>query len=223
MKEYKEIYRQISLFDGIERNDLNKMLSCLDVHIRKYRRGEMIFQEGDSARYIGIVLTGTVQIVRDDYYGNRSIIATIYPTQLFAEAFPCANVSILPIGVYANRDTAVMLLDSKKILKTCSNACQFHHSLIYNLLQNVAKKNLLLNQKIQFTSKKTTKEKLMAFLMAQAKEKGSHEFTIDYDRQTLADYLGVERSAMCAELGKLRDEGYLQVDKKHFRILKSFE
>ena len=100
-----------------------------------------------------------------------------------------------------------MLLDCRRILGICSNGCAFHSTLIRNLLRNVAEKNLLLNQKIELTSKKTTKEKLMAYLLLQAKEHGSNSFTIPCDRQSLADYLGIERSAMSAEIGKLKKAG----------------
>ena len=223
MKRYEELYDRIPLFEGIEKENLKRMLKCLEIHIMEFGRGEMIFHEGDPAVYIGVVLTGSVQIVRDDYYGNRSIIATIPALQLFAEAFPCAKISALPIGVCADTDTTVMLIDCKKILQPCCNVCEFHHTLIYNLLQNVSRKNLLLNQKIEITSKKTTKDKLMTFLLVQAKQKGSNAFTIDYDRQTLADYLGGERSAMSAEIGKLQEEGYIEVNRRFFRILREWE
>lgn len=222
MKHYEELFDRIPLFAGIEKENLKSMLKCLEIHIREFRRGDMIFHEGDPAVYIGVVLSGNVQIVRDDYYGNRSIIATIPSLQLFAEAFPCARVSTLPIGVCAGTDTTVMLIDCKKILQPSCKACEFHNILIYNLLQNVSQKNLLLNQKIEITSKKTTKDKLMTFLLAQAKQKGSNAFAIDYDRQALADYLGVERSAMSAQIGKLQEEGYLEVSRRFFRILKEW-
>lgn len=220
MKSYEEILTKIPLFEGISREDLQTMLQCLKVQKKSYRKGEMIFREGDSADMVGVVLKGCVQIVRDDYYGNRSILATITPPQMFGEAFSCSSVKFFPVGVYAREDTTVMLLDCRRILGICSNGCAFHSTLIRNLLRNVAEKNLLLNQKIELTSKKTTKEKLMAYLLLQAKEHGSNSFTIPCDRQSLADYLGVERSAMSAEIGKLRDEGYIEVDRRYFRILK---
>ncbi len=217
----ENIFEKIPLFYGIDKCDMESALECFNVSIRKYSRGTMIFNEGDLAQYIGVVLEGTVQVVRDDYYGNRSVIAAINPTQLFAEAFVCAGVSVLPVSVYADTDAVVMLLDCKKLLETCSNDCVFHNILIHNLLREVAGKNLLLNQKIEFISKKTTKDKLLAFLLATAKRKKSSEFTIDYDRQTLADYLGVDRSAMSTEIGRLRDEGYIEVNRRHFKILKN--
>lgn len=218
--EYEKL-KGVPLFDGIKQMDLQAMLKCLDVRVKSYKRGEMIFREGDDAEFVGLVLSGSVQIVRDDYYGNRSIMATVKEKQMFGETFSCSDMKQLPVSVYANVDTVVMLMDVRRIIRTCSSACIFHSTLIHNLLRNVVEKNLMLNQKIEFTSRKTTKEKIMAYLLAKAKECGSDSFTIEYDRQSLADYLGVERSAMSAEIGKLKREGYIEVQKSHFRILKN--
>ena len=112
-----------------------------------------------------------------------------------------------------------MLIDCRRITTSCTNACGFHNAMIYNLLQAVAKKNLEFHQKLAITAKRTTREKLMAYLLSQAKGAGSREFTISYDRQALADYLGVERSAMSAELSKLQKEGVLETTRSHFRLL----
>lgn len=199
------------------------MIKCFDVSVKKYGKGTMIFSEGDAAQYIGVVLEGSVQIVRGDYYGNRSVIAVINPVQIFAEAFSCADVKEFPVGVYADTDAAVMLLDCRKLFKTCAGDCGFYNILLHNLLREMAQKNILLNQKIELISKKTTKEKLLAFLLAEAKRRGSSEFTINCGRQTLADYLGVDRSTMSAEIGKLRKEGYIEVNRRCFKILKNPE
>lgn len=219
-KYIEDYFEKIPLFYGIDKKDMDSVLKCFHVSVRKYSRGMMIFNEGDKAQYIGVVLEGSVQIVRDDYYGNRSIIAVITPVQIFAEVFSCAEVPELPVGVYADTDTVVMLLDGQKLLKSEGSGCKFYDILMRNLLKEIAQKNLLLNQKIELVSKKTTKEKLLAFLLAEAKRRGSNEFIIDYDRQMLADYLGAERSAMSAEIGKLRDEGYIEVNRRYFKILK---
>ena len=126
----------------------------------------------------------------------------------------------MPISGYAAADSRVLLLSARKMLTVCTNACGFHNRLVKNLLQVVAGKNLLLSRKIQFMSRKTTREKLMAYLLDQAKLHGSAEFTIALDRQALADYLGVERSAMSAELSKLRRDGVLESTGSRFCLLK---
>jgi CRP-like cAMP-binding protein len=118
----------------------------------------------------------------------------------------------MPVSVIAIKDSNVLLLDCKRVLTSCSGSCHFHSLLLKNLLQEMAQKNLALSQKIRYMSQKTTKEKLMAYLLDQAKQHGSAEFIIPFDRQALADYLGVERSAMSAEISKLKSSG--QIDTK---------
>ena len=157
--------------------------------------------------------------MREDFYGNRSIVAHIAPSELFGETYACAGVSSLPVSVVADEDSRILLLDSRRIATCCSNACEFHNRVIYNLLRLVATKNLVYDQKIQITSQRTTREKLMAYLLNQAKLQGSNSFTIPYDRQGLADYLEVDRSGLSAEISKLRKEGVLESEKNHFTLL----
>lgn len=209
----------IPFFEGIEEEELDAMLHCLDVRVKEYKKGEMIFNEGDKARYVGLVLKGAVQVVRDDFYGKRSILTTLKEHQLFGESYACSELEFLPVGVYANQNCKIMLMDVRRMIRTCTNNCVFHTRLINNLLKHVVEKTLMLNQKIEYMSKKTTKEKVMAYLLGKAKEAGKESFTIDLDRQSLADYLGVERSAMSAEISKLKKEGYINVHKNHFEIL----
>jgi CRP-like cAMP-binding protein len=209
MEPHFEILLQCPLFHGVEQADLQAMLDCLDGRLVETAKGAPVFLEGDPARWVGVVLSGAVQVVREDYYGNRSVLTVIQPGGMFGEAFACAGLETMPVSVMAQQPGAVLLLDCLRVLTVCQNGCRFHHQVVSNLLQVMAQKNLLLTQKIRYMSQKTTKEKLMAFLLDQAKEQGSPTFTIPYDRQALADYLGVERSAMSAELSKLRRSGAL--------------
>lgn len=218
MKEYFPLMLQSSLFSGMEQGELAAMLQCLGARIRQVSKSEPIFLEGDPAGTMGMVLEGGVQVARDDFYGNRSLLAHAAPGELFAETFACAGIQSMPVSAYAVKDSKVMLLDCRKMLTVCSNSCHFHNRLVRNLLQVVADKNLALSSKIRVMSRKTTKEKLMAYLLDQAKLQKSRSFTIALDRQALADYLGVERSAMSAELSKLRKEGVLEYKGSHFTL-----
>jgi len=219
MENYINSLKSVSLFSGIEEQDLDSLLNCLSAKIRSYKANASIFSEGDAAEFVGIVLSGEVQVVKDDYFGNRNIVAFISEGQLFGEAFACADVSILPVSVLATSNCTIMLIHYRKILTTCSSCCTFHSKLIYNMLRVVANKNVILNQKIEFISKRTTKEKLMAYLASEAKKVGSNSFSIPFNRQELADYLYVDRSAMSNELSKLRNEGVLEFNKDKFRLL----
>lgn len=212
MEKFFETLSKCPLFDGIEQSDLNSMIACLDGKSIDISKGNPVFLEGTSARFVGVVLAGTVQVMREDYYGNRSVMTILQPGNLFAETFSLAGLNTMPVSVIAVKDSTVLLLDCRRILTTCSNSCHFHTLLLRNLLQEMAQKNLALSQKIRYMSQKTTREKIMAFLLDQAKQQKSHEFVIPYDRQALADYLGVERSAMSAEISKLRKSG--EIDTK---------
>lgn len=112
-----------------------------------------------------------------------------------------------------------MLLDCGRITRACSNACTFHQQIIFNLLRIIAGKNLEFHQKIEILSRRTTREKLMNYLMQQGKKCGSSEFYVPYDRQELADYLEVDRSGLSVEIGKLRREGIVENRKNYFRLL----
>lgn len=219
MEQYFEIISSVPLFDGIRREDLRSLMHCLQARTVTVRKGDPVFLEGDPAGFVGIVLEGAVQLVRYDYYGDRTVMGHARAGEVFGEAFACAGVETMPLSAYALQSASVLMLSFGKMLTVCSNACPFHNLLVKNMMQLVAIRNLELSEKIRIMSRKTTKEKLVEYLLEQAKRSGSSEFTIPFDRQTLADYLGVERSAMSAELGKLKKEGVLETKGSWFRLL----
>lgn len=219
MKKYSDILKNCRLFDDIGDDDLIAMVGCLRAKVRTYGKNQAIMSEGEKASDIGIMLSGKAQLIRDDYYGNRSIVANIQPSQLFAESFVCAGADTVPVDIIATEDSEVMLIDGYHILHTCSNSCSFHNQMIFNLMKIVANKNLIFDQKIDITSKRTTRDKLLTYLMHQSKANGSDSFVIPYDRQELADYLEVDRSGLSAEISKLRREGVLECRKNEFRLL----
>lgn len=219
MKNFFEAIRKCPLFADIEDHDLEPLLGCLGGKVRSYGKGETIIAEGTPARYIGIVLSGSAQIVRIDYYGNRSILTNVEGSEIFGESLACAGVMSMPVSVVAAEDTDALIIECGRIINTCGNACSFHNQMIYNLLRIVATKNLMFNQRIEITSKRNTRDKLMTYLLLQAKQRGSSSFQIPYDRQELADFLEVDRSGLSAEISKLRKEGVLECRKNKFRIL----
>ena len=219
MEEILPILLRCPLFDGIAAQDLSAMLGCLSARKMPMKKGQTLLREGDSTQLIGIVLEGAVQLVREDYFGNRSIMAHIGPTQLFGESYAFAGTKTLPVSVVADSDGSVLMIDSRRISSCCANACEFHNRMIENMLRLVAATNLMLHQKIYITSKRSTREKLMTYLLLQAKRQGSRSFRIPYDRQELADYLEVERSGLSTEIGKLKREGVIRAEKNRFTIL----
>ena len=223
MQKYFEVLRKCPLFYEITDENLIAMLSCFGAKIVSFEKKETILSEGEPPKYIGIVLSGNAQIIRIDYFGNRSIVANMEPSELFGESFACADIESMPVNVIAAEPTKVMLIDCIRITQSCSNACGFHNQIIYNLMKVVATKNLMFHQKIEVTSKRNTREKLMTYLLLQAKKQKSSSFHIPYDRQELADYLEVDRSGLSAEISKMKKEGIIENRKNYFVLLKDIE
>lgn len=222
-EKYSALLQTNPLFHNIAPSDIPIMLTRLQATVKTCHKEEYVKSTGDKMDFIALILTGKVHVLQDDYYGNRSITASISAGSLFAEAFACAGVSFLPVDIVASEDCTVMYLNSNTLFHACDGSCQFHHIIIQNLLGIVARKNITLNQKLKYTSRKTTGEKLLAYLNDQAKAKESNEFTIPFNRQELADYLGVERSAMSAEISKLVKLGILKTQRSQFKLLKPAE
>ena len=219
MKKYLSILKKCPLFKDIDDDRLLQMLTCFGARIDFYDKKYTIFAEGSPAKYIGIVLSGSVQVIQVDYYGNRSILSVIGESDMFAEAFACAETKEIPVSIIADEPSEIMLIDSSHILHTCQNNCGFHQQLIFNLMKDLARKTLAFHQRIEITSKRTTRDKLLAYLAAQAKKNGRNDFDIELDRQELADYLEVDRSGLSAEIGKMRREGIIENYKNHFELL----
>ena len=195
------------------------MLHCLGAKINSYDKKDTIMQEGGSPKTLGIILSGSAQIISEDYYGNRSILMKVGEGEIFAEDFACAEIEALPVSIISEDKTEIMFIDCSHILHTCENNCGFHQQLIYNLMKDLAEKSIKFNEKIEVTSKRTTREKILTFLDIQSRKAGSRSFDIPFDRQELADYLEVDRSGLSVEIGKLRKEGVLDACKRRFVLL----
>ncbi len=219
MKDFLSVIRTSQLFSGVSDNELAIMLSCLDAKRMDFPKETFVLHAGDTADSIGIVLSGNVLIIQEDIWGNRNILSKAEPGQAFAAAYACAPDSKLNVSVIAETPVTAMFLNVKRILNVCPSACAYHSRVIRNLLSELAEKNLRFNEKLTHMGQRTTRAKLMSYLSAEAQRLGKYEFDIPFSRQQLADYLGVERSGLSLELGKIRNEGLLDFRKNHF-ILK---
>lgn len=219
MNEYLPIIESAPMFQSIEPGEIEAMLNCLGARESGYDKGAFILREGQSVADMGLLLSGAALIVQEDFWGNRNLLARISPGQLFAEAFACAGETDLTVSIIAEAACRVLWLNVRRLLATCPTACQHHSRMIRNLLADLADKNLRFNEKLIHISQRSTREKLLSYLSAEARRQGAAEFDIPFNRQQLADYLSVERSAMSAELGRLRDEGALTFKKDHFHLL----
>ena len=203
------------LFRDIAPADLASLLDCLDARERAYEKGAWLLRRGEWTDRLGLVLSGTVHILREDFWGSRSIVGLAGPGEIFAESYALAGEP-LEVSVLAVSDARVLFLRVETALTGCGQ-------LTRNLTALLAEKNLTLTRKMRHMARRTTREKLLSYLSAQALRSGGPEFDIPMDRQQLADYLAVDRSAMSAALGKLRDEGVLEFRKNHFRLLEPGE
>ena len=197
----------VPLFAGIQAEELPALFNCVQAGRRQYAKGSVLLQRGDKTDRLGVVLSGAVHILREDFWGNRTIVGLAGPGDVFAESYSCLPETALEVSVLAAADTEVLFLSAERAMTGCEKACRFHSRLSRNLLALLAGKNLMLTRKMGHMAQRTTRDKLLSYLSAQALLAGGPSFEIPLDRQQLADYLAVDRSAMSAALGKLRQEG----------------
>ena len=208
-----------ALFQGSTAEETEKILSCLGAEEKHYRKEEIICHMEDTVTSLGVVISGSVLIENDDIWGNRSILDRVGPGQIFAETYACVPGEKLMVNVTAAEDTVILFLDVGRIIRTCPNSCAYHSKLIRNLLSISAQKNLNLSQRIFNTSSKTIRGRLLSYLSDQAVLRGEQQFDIPFNRRQLADYLGVDRSAMSNELSKMQREGLIRVERNHFELM----
>lgn len=218
MKEFLSILNKAELFKGVDETEIESMLGCLGAKTERYKKDGYILRVGDSPDSVGLLLSGSVFVIQEDYWGNRNIRAHMMPGQVFAESYACVPGAVMDVSVVADESSEVMWLNVQRVLHTCPTACSHHNRMIRNLLSDLAVNNLRINEKLTHISKRTTREKLLSYISAEAQRQRKSEFTISFNRQQLADYLSVERSAMSAELSKMRKDGLLAVDKNRFSL-----
>ncbi len=218
MKDFLPVLRSSPLFSGISAEEASAMLSCLQAEKKDFPKEAFLLHAGDTAESIGLILSGSILVIQEDIWGNRNILSKAGPGQTFAAAYACAPGSVLNVNVFAETPVTALFLNVKRILNVCPSACTHHSRIIRNLLSDLAEKNLRFSEKLTHMSQRTTRDKLMSYLSAEAQRLGTYEFDIPFSRQQLADYLGVERSGLSLELGKMRSEELLDFHKNHFAL-----
>lgn len=214
-----EVLRRCPLFAGIDEGSLEALLGCLEAVRKPFCRDEFVLLAGDRAVAVGVVLSGGVRVVQEDFWGHRMILSHVEPGGLFGEAFSCAADNILPISVVAAGPAEVLFINYRKIVSSCTSACAFHTRLIMNMMRVLADKNIQLTRKMGHLARRTTREKLLSFLSAQAVQAGGSTVELPFNRQELADYLCVDRSALSRELGLMRAQGLIRYEKQQFVLL----
>lgn len=216
MREYLQLLQKTKLFNGIAETEIEQMLNCLSAVERSYQKGECIFRRGSYIMSASILLKGCVHIQKEDYWGNLSILGEISEGELFGEVYACIGNEEMLHNAVSVKPSTVLFLDIHRIFTMCPSACRFHGRLVQNLLEVMAMKNKMLTQKLEHMSQRTTRKKLLSYLSEQSLRAGASSFDIPFNRQQLADYLSVDRSAMSGELCKMREEGILAFDRNHF-------
>ena len=219
MKKYIPVLKRTKLFSGVGEDDIASLLSCLGARKKEYKKGEYILREGEHISDIFILVEGKIHIQKDDYWGNRSILSVISVGEMFGEGYAAPESGALLNDVVAVEDSSVIFFDVKRILTTCSSACRFHNMIVQNMFFAISDKNRRLVQKLGHMSGRTTRAKLISYLSEEAKRQGSSAFSVPFNRQQLADYLCVDRSAMSNELCKMRDEGMIKFEKSKFELM----
>ena len=216
MEEFLSTIRSAPLFSGVSEAELTATLACLKAEKKDFPKEAFVLRAGDTAESIGLVLTGTVLVIQEDIWGNRNILSKAGLGQTFAAAYACAPGSRLNMSVVAETPVTVLFLNVKRILTVCPSACSYHSRIIRNLLGELAGKNLQFSEKLTHVGQRSTRSKIMSYLSAEAQRLGTYELDIPFSRQQLADYLGVERSGLSQELGKMKKDGLLDYRKSHF-------
>lgn len=207
------------LFLGIRPEDMEGMLGCIGYYVREYQKGEIISFEAETIHHVGVVLSGSVDMIKEDVWGNRTMLLRSYTEDVFGETFACGEDSMSVVTFVAAEDSKVMFLSFCRVMHTCTHACVFHQTLIENMVRIIARKNLELMRKIEVVSKKTLREKILAYLSIQSQSQGSNRFEIPLGRVEWAEYLCADRSALTRELAKMKEEGLIEFQRNTFEIL----
>lgn len=205
------------LFAGCSEKEIEHMLICLKHNVRKYKKDQLIYRVGQEVKDVCLILSGSVQIENVDVVGNKSILGIVESGDIFAEAYACIPNQSMLVDVKACEDSEVLLINVQALFLE-SNSCGHGAKLIQNLLRVSSRKNLNLSMRILHSAPKTIRGRLVSYFSEQVSVQGSNNIKIPLDRQQLADYLGVERTALSKELGKMRDDGMLNFHKNEFHI-----
>ena len=219
VKDYIDEFRHIPLFLGISKTELLSMMECLGSYIKTYKKSEIILLVNRTVKCVGVVLTGSVMMVKEDIWGNKTILAVIEKDEIFGETFACGSILSASVTYIAGKEAKILYLPFDQVMNTCTRSCAFHHRLIENMVTAIANKNVQLMEKLEITTKKSLREKISSFLSIQAQKNHSKYFTVTMGRTELAEYLCADRSALTRELNTMKKEGLIDFEKNTFKII----
>ena len=219
MEQIIQKYMKNPLFENISAEDAQAMLGCLHSYTKNYKKGEVIIMEKDSIRYMGIVLSGTVHMMKEDIWGRQTLMTYMSENEIFGESFAVQKSPDSYVTFIAGTDTSVLFVAAWNVIHCCPSQCVFHEQLIKNMFDLLGRRSIRLMERIEISSKPSLREKILAYLSMQAQKQDSRYITLPLGRIELANYIGANRSALTRELAAMREDGLIDYDKNTFRIL----
>ena len=204
------------LFDGCSEDEIRMMLGCFESEVRTFEKGEVIHPAGTPVTQIGLILEGSARVEHADRWGNVTVLSIVETGKTINESYAYAPGRPPLLDVVANEDCSLVFMNANRVMHRCPKRCECHLRTATNLTELLALRNLALARSSYILAHRSTRKKVMAFLSLQASESASNEFDIPYNREQLASYLGVDRSALSAELGRMKKAGLIDFRKNHF-------
>ncbi len=217
--EYIQILMKSPIFRGIKEEEVVALTKCLDCKVKSYNLGEYIFHMHDEVEYIGVVIEGCVEIIKENISGEKHIMTFLEEANIFGEAIVCTSSRVATVAAIAHTDVVVTLIPYKRVIQSCNTACVFHNKLVSNMLRILADKNELLNMKMEILLLKGMRAKIATYLLREAESKNNFAFNITPNREALAEFLNVSRTSMCRELTRMKDDNLIDFYKNTFKLL----
>lgn len=218
-RNYATLPVMCKLFDGIASDKINDLFTRLAVREVSLKKGEVLFKSGTKITDFAVIITGQLAISSYEADGHRKIIEVLEPMDTVAISLAVADIQTVAITVEARQNSDVILFNANTLLDHVVKPSEEHIRLLRNITKELARKTVRLGRKMRILSSRTTSARLMKYLIEESVRRGTKEFDIPYDRQSLADYLCVERSALSAEISKLMAKGVIESHKNHFVLL----
>jgi len=219
MKKYIEDLAQTTLFAGIKKENIEKLLSCIHAKVVKYRKDELIIEEGNKIYNFGIMLSGHGRAFKIDATGKIIIITLLQKGSEIGVILAASFNHKSPVSVQAQEDLCVLSIPYDGLITRCKTNCTQHDWLLKNYINIVAEKGLLLHERIDCLLKPTAREKIMTYLVRMSREQGCRMFTIPLDRNAMSEYLNIERSSLSRELSNMKRDGLIDFQKNGFKLL----
>lgn len=211
---------KLPIFYNLKTEEIINILNFFNYSKENFEKNNFIFEIGKPISKIGIILSGEINIIKEDFWGNRNILNKFKSGEIFGEVFALAKVSPNNILVETSQNSKILFLDLTNFSIDNENNSNEILKFLSNIFKISLKKNILFTEKLEHITKKTIREKIISYLSTEALKNRSNSFFIKFDRQELADYLFVERSALSRELSSMKKDGLIEYNKNHFTLIK---